>query len=165
MMFSGLKKGQGATEYLVLLAVVLIVAMVAIVLLGFFPGLAVDAKISQSDSYWRGSIRPFAVLQHAMPSSTGVLTLVIQNKEGSQRVLKRIDVSGSGLTGSLNVSNVSAQSSYFSAGEQRTFQINMSGNCTRGNSYEFDLSFDYEDSKGLLQQVQIGEKPLVGKCS
>jgi len=30
--------GQGATEYLVLLAVVLIVALVSVALLGFFPG-------------------------------------------------------------------------------------------------------------------------------
>ena len=50
-------KGQGATEYLVLLAVVLIVAMVAIALLGFFPGLSYDAKKSESDSYWRSASR------------------------------------------------------------------------------------------------------------
>ena len=46
-----IQKGQGATEYLVLLAVVLIVAMVAIALLGFFPGLSYDAKKSEADSY------------------------------------------------------------------------------------------------------------------
>ena len=37
-------KAQGATEYLVLLAVVLIVALVSVALLGFFPGMAGDIQ-------------------------------------------------------------------------------------------------------------------------
>jgi len=48
-------KGQGATEYLVLLAVVLIVALVSVALLGFFPGMAQDSKITQSKMYWSGA--------------------------------------------------------------------------------------------------------------
>ena len=44
-------KAQGATEYLVLLAVVLIVALVSVALLGFFPGMASDAKLTQSETY------------------------------------------------------------------------------------------------------------------
>ena len=47
--------GQGATEYLVLLAVVLIVALVSVALLGFFPGMASDAQITQSQMYWRSA--------------------------------------------------------------------------------------------------------------
>jgi hypothetical protein len=41
-------KAQGAAEYLVLLAVVLIVALVSVALLGFFPGMASDAQTAQS---------------------------------------------------------------------------------------------------------------------
>jgi hypothetical protein len=47
--------GQGATEYLVLLAVVLIVALVSVALLGFFPGMASDAQATQSQMYWRST--------------------------------------------------------------------------------------------------------------
>ena len=54
--------GQGATEYLVLLAVVLIVALVSVALLGFFPGMASDAQITQSQMYWR-SASPIAILE------------------------------------------------------------------------------------------------------
>ena len=61
-------RGQGATEYLVLLAVVLIIALVAIMLLGYFPGMATDAKITQSSAYWRGEARPFACLLYTSPS-------------------------------------------------------------------------------------------------
>jgi len=55
-------KGQGATEYLVLLAVVLIVALVSVALLGFFPGMAQDAQITQSQAYWR-STTPVAIVE------------------------------------------------------------------------------------------------------
>jgi len=47
--------GQGATEYLVLLAVVLIVALVSVALLGFFPGMASDAQVTQSKAYWQSA--------------------------------------------------------------------------------------------------------------
>jgi len=53
-------QGQGATEYLVLLAVVLIVALVSVALLGFFPGMASDAQITQSQMYWK-SATPIAI--------------------------------------------------------------------------------------------------------
>ena len=52
--------GQGATEYLVLLAVVLIVALVSVALLGFFPGMASDSQATQSKTYW-SSASPIAV--------------------------------------------------------------------------------------------------------
>ena len=53
---------QGATEYLVLLAVVLIVALVSVALLGFFPGMASDAQLTQSQTYWQ-SATPIAILE------------------------------------------------------------------------------------------------------
>jgi len=55
-------RAQGATEYLVLLAVVLIVALVSVALLGFFPGMASDAQITQSQMYWQGAT-PIAITE------------------------------------------------------------------------------------------------------
>jgi len=54
--------GQGATEYLVLLAVVLIVALVSVALLGFFPGMASDSQITQSQMYW-SSATPISIVE------------------------------------------------------------------------------------------------------
>ncbi len=55
-------RAQGATEYLVLLAVVLIIALVGIALLGFFPGTALDAQIQESQLYWQ-SASPVAIAE------------------------------------------------------------------------------------------------------
>jgi len=75
----GCRKGQGATEYLVLLAVVLIVALVSVALLGFFPGMASDAQATQSKMYWSGA-SPIAITEWAArytdASGTGRLTTV-----------------------------------------------------------------------------------------
>jgi len=57
-------RGQGATEYLVLLAIVLIVALVSVALLGFFPGMASDSQRAQSEMYWE-SATPIAITEWA----------------------------------------------------------------------------------------------------
>ena len=56
--------GQGATEYLVLLSAVLIVALVSISLLGFFPGTASSAQEEESRVYWQ-SAAPIAIVEAA----------------------------------------------------------------------------------------------------
>ena len=63
-------RAQGAIEYLVLLAVVLIVALVSVSLLGFFPGMAGDAQMTQSKTYW-SSASPVAVTETAAQYSVG----------------------------------------------------------------------------------------------
>ena len=60
----GIMKGQGATEYLVLLAVVLIIALVAVALLSFYPGMASDAQATESQIYWK-SASPIAITEWA----------------------------------------------------------------------------------------------------
>ena len=57
-----LLRAQGATEYLVLLAVVLVIALVSVALLGFFPGMASDAQETQGKIYWQGA-SPIAITE------------------------------------------------------------------------------------------------------
>jgi len=49
---------------LVILDVVLIVALVSVALLGFFPGMASDAQETQSKAYWQ-SAQPIAIVETA----------------------------------------------------------------------------------------------------
>jgi len=158
------KKGQGATEYLVLLAVVLIVAMVAIALLGFFPGLAGDAKIAQSDSYWRGTARPFAILEHSQTAGEANMTMVIQNVDADQRQITAISVVGSGITGNASTYLTTVQNQYWSSGEKKIATLDFSGNCTSGNTYEYSVNFTY-NTGSISGMKQYGEKTLVGKCN
>jgi hypothetical protein len=82
-------RAQGATEYLVLLAVVLIVALVSVALLGFFPGIASDTQITQSKAYWQ-STSPIQIIEsdaRAYSSTGGYNSLYIRfRNSGSYQI-------------------------------------------------------------------------------
>jgi hypothetical protein len=158
----GMMKGQGATEYLVLLAVVLIIALVSIALLGFFPGLAGDARKTQSDSYWRGEARPFAILEHSL--SARDMTLVLQNVEPEQRTTKSIGAGPGAATVDGNTTSIT-----FAGGEKKTiYSVDViaaaATACVAGTTYDYNVTIFY-DSPDLLGQKEVGVKNLIGKCS
>jgi len=145
-------RAQGATEYLVLLAVVLIIALVSIMLLGYFPGMATDAKITQSNAYWRGDARPFAITETAI-NSTGHGSFVLQNMEANGPYTITLFQVGS----YNNSSNIS-----FSAGESKTLVIADMGNNTGGSIYDLGVTVSYTTPSGTATK-QYGSKNIVGK--
>ncbi len=146
-------KGQGATEYLVILAVVLIVALVVIALLGFFPGLGGPAREVQSASYWSGA-RPFSITAFAINNTT--VTLRMSNRLSEKVRLINMTFDGSGL----NVSNVT-----FRGGEEKVVSGDMGIECGEpGEGFEFDITMTY-NLTNFTEQVQYGDKPLVGRCT
>jgi len=153
----GIFRGQGATEYLVLLAVVLIVALVSVALLGFFPGMASDARITQSQSYWRGQARPFAILDAGLSSPAANIT--IQN----------VEANGPYTITAIYVGNTTAATTatslVFAAGETRTLVITASiPTCTAGAVYDYSVNISYTTPNGVTAK-QYGTKNLIGKCN
>ncbi|MFA5929502.1 MAG: hypothetical protein WC861_01335 [Candidatus Micrarchaeia archaeon] len=148
----GIFRGQGATEYLVLLAVVLIVALVSVALLGFFPGMASDARITQSQSYWRGQARPFAILDSSISATAG--TFSIQNMESTGLTMTTIAV-GNGTNSSLNTA--------FGAGETKTVYITQAiGAYSAGSIYDLGVNITYT-TPNIVGAKQYGTKNLIGK--
>ena len=152
----GIFRGQGATEYLVLLAVVLIVALVSVALLGFFPGMASDARITQSQTYWRGQARPFAILDVSFGATSA--TLSVQNMEANGPYnLTNISINGVG----------SATSTLFAAGAVQT--ITYTGTpvptCVTGSGtiYDYNVTISYNTPTGIASK-QYGAKNLIGRC-
>ena len=169
-------KGQGATEYLVLLAVVLIIALVSISLLGFFPGLASDAKITQSSTYWRGEAAPISIQDHAFSSTEpiGPGELVLLNNDASGTVTITDIILTDSSTGapifSSNSSDYTMSPSpvVLPSGAQKT--VNLSSNLplgahtSNGALYQFKVTILYTRSSGL-SQAEYGATPLTGKYS
>jgi len=62
-------RGQGSTEYLVILGAVLLVSLVIVSLLGSFPSSSSSTKEQQSKSYWAGTT-PFAISTVKISNST-----------------------------------------------------------------------------------------------
>jgi hypothetical protein len=153
----GFMKGQGATEYLVLLAVVLIIALVSIALLGFFPGLAGDARKTQSDSYWRGEAKPFAILELSLAST--LISAVFQNVESDTRLINNTQFGGS--TGQVYA--ITANNS-FAGGEKKTLYLTaLTTACTVGTTYDIPLNITF-NSSDLTNQKQISGKNIIVKC-
>ena len=159
---AGAQHGQGATEYLVLLAVVLIVALVSVALLGFFPGMASDAKITQSEAYWRGQARPFAIVDSII-GATGNATLTIQNKEASgQYTITNI------LIGNVNSTNLAATP--FAPGETKNILFNTTAMNNTGFGatnalgaiYEYNVTITY-NTPNINGVKQYGAKNLIDK--
>jgi hypothetical protein len=134
--------GQGATEYLVLLAVVLIVALVSVALLGFFPGMATDAQIAQSQAYWR-SAQPIQVIEtvaafrasgsrnviHLQLRNSGAYPIRITGVTGSDgAAATQFYGSSCGLSGAMyDMANYT----YIAPGEEAYFSSDLGAPCQR----------------------------------
>ncbi len=156
------KKGQGSTEYLVILAVVLIVALVAVALLGFFPGLATDSQESQSEAYWTGTATPFKIMESKGTANT--LTVILQNSNSKKLTLTTFSANGANATIGTN--------GVFLGGEKKgtAFNVTITGLCVGSTRYSISgntIYFIY-DSSSLTGQKQGGDaavKDLVGMCN
>ena len=132
-----LMRAQGATEYLVLLAVVLIVALVSVALLGFFPGMASDSQITQSQAYWK-SATPISIVESAAKGlhATYVYMRVKNSGAYSIRITGVVGADGQkitqyegydcGASGRSNISNYF----YLGPGEEKYFaEVTPFGGC------------------------------------
>jgi len=157
-------KGQGSTEYLVILGAVLLVSLVTVNLLGGLPSGSSTTKEQQSKAYWTGTT-PFAITTAKVSAST--ITLSVSNKLTERVYLTAIEVQdGSGNNGTILTPN-----QVFNAGEEiNLMNISFSRNnpCNGiavGSTYEFKgVSFIY--TQGAITGIrQQGTQSLVGKCS
>lgn len=159
------QKGQGATEYLVLFAVVLIIAMVVIALLGFFPSVGTGAKQSASESYWKSS-RPIQITSGFI-ASNGHFDIMVQNSDSKPIKITNVYVATSTTQSNSNSATeaitlgTGEASNITLAGSAAGF-IPVAGRCTNGTSYEYYVSFAY--TQGDYAFGFNGTKPLIGKC-
>jgi hypothetical protein len=164
----GMHRGQGATEYLVLLAVVLIIALVSVALLGFFPGMASDSQVAQSQAYWSGTARPFQAIE-ASPSVESVCgfasasgyTLVLQNTEADALTVTGISIDNS--SGFCVAGGAANAPVVVGPGERRTFFVKSSSldvPCSVGEIVQADMNITFSTAF-LSNKVQTGAKKLV----
>ena len=150
---SNFLKAQGSSEYLILLAVVLIVAMVAIALIGGFVDLGAGSMETQSKQYWMGSARPFSAIDYSQQNDTFIVSL--KNMEPTRVMVTAVTIGGDSY--SHNVS--------FNGGATKTVNVNMSRVCDTESYdfFEYNVIINYTTTNGV-QKSQVGEKPFVGKC-
>jgi uncharacterized protein (UPF0333 family) len=151
-MFS--KKGQVSTEYLVILAVVLVIALVVVYILSQSSSGVSSTLEKASQAYWTGQ-SPIAVTGYKASATT--LTLTLKNVDAQK--LTVTNIVGSEVT--AYTTNVT-----LNVGEEKEVALTLPTTCgSAGTAYEYKgITFTYAKgaSTGL---VEAGDKSIVGKCS
>ncbi len=146
------QKGQGTTEYLIILAVIIVVALVVVGVMGWFPGIAGGITEQQSKAYW-SSAAPLAITQWNVDGTNA--DLVIRNNTTDKIEVLSVTLDGTAV--GLTDANVTA-------GSQATF-TGVGVTCTQADNYSYEVVITYSVADGLQNVSQRGQKPLVGVCS
>ncbi|MCX6769353.1 MAG: Ig domain-containing protein, partial [Candidatus Micrarchaeota archaeon] len=165
-------KGQGATEYLIIFAAALIIALAAISYLGYQASNSSELTLSDSKLYWQSTARPLQV--HDASSVYGELCSQ-QDMGGYQFLVKNYDPYELTVTG-IYIDGVSRDFCF--SGRQSSSVLpftHLSSHlitvpiasgvlpCEEGKMVRIDISFNYRKDNAL-PQVENGTKPVMFAC-
>lgn len=148
------KRAQVSTEYLVILAVVLVVALVVVALVSGATPVSAGVSITQSKNYWSAQ-SPLKITNWKYSGTS--LDLTLESIEGQKVTVSDISIEGS---------SVYSTNTTWAVGESKTITATMSSSCgTATEAFELsDVVITYSKS-GVSGLIQKGEKPVVGTCS
>ncbi|HIH19426.1 TPA: hypothetical protein HA225_05630 [Candidatus Micrarchaeota archaeon] len=144
-------RAQGATEYIILVGIAMLVALIGIAAINFFSNMS-DSQLVQSSIYWVEAT-PIAIVEHSVSNSTGVASIVLMNNDPSEEVtILRV-----GLGNATNSTQF-----MLGSGKKATVSVAGLGTGKAGEIYDLNVTISYRTSRGLVK-VQHGSKNLVGK--
>ena len=138
------KKAQAATEYLIILAVVIIIALIVIGVMGGIPGLGTSGKSKVSESYWGSQsvgLDAYAV------DSTGNFRVTMRNNGRNTISVSRVEIGASGANGYWNGGGTAVSIPSGSTATVAATAIQVTADrCTLGRSYSYTANITYTDS-------------------
>lgn len=159
-------KGQAAVEYLIILAVVIIIALVVVGVLGGFPALTRGVSERESAVYWAGADIGFARYTSTSGGSPNVTAIIRNNRNFN---IKQIDVVT--LGGAGNTPNTNNYTGVLAPGQTTAVFFSLGtladGQCaTAGETFSlYPVTFNYQDAQYGTTYTFIGAKALAGTCS
>lgn len=156
------KKAQTATEYMIILAVVIIIALIAVAILGGIPGIGAGAKTRTSSAYWMSST--LGIISYANNVS-GTDVMKIKNNLKNTISISWVNMSTTGSTepsGGFNVTNT-----VMAPGETKTFTGTMPAVCSKaGDSWVSNIAIKYIDQDTGATYTFLGDgNKLEGTCA
>jgi len=158
--------GQGATEYLIVLSTVLLISLVSISLLSYFPGTAKGTGSAATDVYWQGEALPLRVKEAELTGDSN-FTFIVENAGVDPVILKGVNLGGKQVEFSEAGLDLTNTTILLSAGEQKAIAIDAgAGNfdCLAGQESETSLAFIYETQYGN-QRIQESDKKFLVNCN
>jgi len=151
-------KGQATVEYLVLLAVAIIVALVIFAFMGWVPGFAGSLKERQSKLFW-SSTYPIQIRDYKITNTTS--SFLLQNVGDSKIEVTAISMNNQ-TDSTLSPSGNSAR---LAQGQSILFTANGVNCSVAGDIFEFEgVSITYDTIGGIQDQQLTGDRSLVGRC-
>ena len=146
------RKAQAATEYLIILAVVVIIALIVVGVIGGFPGMTRGVSERDSASYW--ATADVGIVRYYVNGS--LAQMVIRNNKIFTVNLTNITFDGVGDA-------LAPTSLLISPGT--SVQVNRTATCgAAGTTFSKNIVIIYVDPTYGTTYTFTGEKPLVGTC-
>jgi hypothetical protein len=153
------RKGQTSVEYLVLLAIAIVIAVVAVgVLAGFIKiGTATTYK-KKGGVYWKSSDIGIMDWEIYATSATQDSTLILQNNKEYQINIDWLSVDGGDTTYFVGETLL--------PGDTYTWTGTMPFNCTAGGGYSYSVTFQYDNLEHTVLNKRFeGVEKVAGDCS
>lgn len=151
---------QAGVENLVIFATTLLVALVVLSVITSFMNASTEAKIAQSDLYWKSEAKPLGVVAKAL-TNDGFLVMTVESNSNKHLEIVAAKAAGDGMHGTNN------GSLSLDPGESGVVYIDLGNNttCNTGATYELWVNFTYHVEAGSdYGKVETGTMPLVGMC-
>lgn len=145
------KKAQGATEYMIVLAIVIIIGLIVIGILRNVPASGSAAATRASKAYWEGA--DIGITDYAI-DGTGIVLFIRNN---FARNIKITNIK-------FDDTSVYTTDEVFRPGEIKEL-TSTSETCTAGRQYSYAVEIDYTDLTTNSEFTFIGSTELVGTCA
>ena len=146
------KKAQGATEYLIVLAIVIIIALIVVGVMGGIPGIGGGASGRSNAAFLAN--QDVAFTSYAV-SAAGTDTVILKNNQRNTITVNDLVVNGVDLAAGESVA----------AGGSRTYTGAIAA-CTAGQAYSYAASVAYTDSATSASYNLTGNgQKLEGNCA
>jgi uncharacterized protein (UPF0333 family) len=147
------KRGQAATEYIIILAVVVIIALIVVGVLGGFPAIGRGSSARTSAAYWASA--PIGIVSYDLSDTVASNSIRVVNNLRSKITVTSIKF---GATAD-NVADTTLQ-----AGETKTVALTTL-TCTAGETYGYTVDVTYtNDDTGEAGLIFTGDVDLTGEC-
>lgn len=170
-------KGQGASEYLVILGAALVVALVAAVLIGYFAGFSGELTEQESKTYWVGYAQPFKIYDAIYNGNGGIcrlgdigpyppqIELVIKNSDKYPLNMTAMDFDWAEGTICSPPGAYSLPPYRFAPNEEKVVAARVDASfCSSGKTREtVDIVIGY-NSPYITGRTQRGTTKLIVKC-
>ena len=149
------RKAQGATEYLIILAVVIIVALIVVGVMGGIPGIGGAARNRAAASYWLTS--DIAIPSVVVSTADDNITIALMNNLRDTITISTLKVGGLTLT---------CNSNSLAPGQVTNCDAASTACAAAGDAFTYDASIGYKDEVTGASYTFTGEgHKLEGKCA